>query len=240
MIIMERRERILEILEKKRTATIRELAEKLFISEASIRRDVEALEKAGQVRRIYGGVVLEKYQNAVVPLGFRESENSQIKEELARRAAEMVQDGDTIMLDASSTVRRMVKYLGGKRGIKIITNNLRIFSEEVQPDTHLYCTGGLFNAQNALFYGAGAERYIRSLNADKCFFSSQGISEEGKISDASEEETALRRVMLSRSERKIFLCDGTKLGVKRMFTLCGKEDVDEIICNVKLPWEENE
>jgi hypothetical protein len=140
----------------------------------------------------------------------------------------MVQDGDSIMLDASSTVRRMIKYLSGKRGLKIITNNLRIFSEEAPADAQLYCTGGLFNAQNALFYGAGAERYLRSLYADKCFFSSQGISEEGKISDASEEETALRRVMLSHAERKIFLCDASKIGVKRMFALCGKEDVDEI------------
>lgn len=239
MIILERRERILEILERKRTATIRELAEELFISEASIRRDVEALEKGGQVRRIYGGVVLENFRNAVVPLGFREGENSQVKDELARRAAEMVQDGDTIMLDASSTVRRMIKYLSNKRGLKIITNNLRIFSDEVPEDMHLYCTGGLFNAQNAMFCGAGAERYVRMLYADKCFFSSQGISEEGKISDASEEETALRRVMLSHSNKKIFLCDDSKIGVKRMFALCGKEDLDEIICNVKLPWEEN-
>ena len=123
MIILERREKILAILEKKRTATFRELADQLFISEASVRRDVEALEKAGQVRRIYGGVVLEKFHNAVVPLGFREGENSQIKEDLARRAADMVQDGDSIMLDASSTVRRMIKYLSGKRGLKIITNN---------------------------------------------------------------------------------------------------------------------
>ena len=240
MIILERRERILEILEKKRTASIHELAVMLFTSEASIRRDVEALEKTGQVRRIYGGVMLEKYHNSVVPLGFREGENSQIKEELARRAAEMVQDGDTIMLDASSTVRRMIKYLNGKRGIKIVTNNLRIFSEVISPDIRLYCTGGIFDAQNALLYGAASERYIRSLNADKCFFSSQGISLEGKISDASEEETSLRRVMLSHAEKKIFLCDDSKLGVKHMFTLCGKEDVDEIICNVKLPWEENE
>ncbi|MBR5231321.1 MAG: DeoR/GlpR transcriptional regulator [Clostridia bacterium] len=240
MIIMERREKILSYLEKKRTATVRELAGVLYISEASVRRDLEALEKAGQVRRIYGGVVLEKFHNAVVPLGFRESEHSQIKEELARRAAEMIGDGDTVMLDASSTVRRMIKYLGGKRGIKIITNNLRIFSDELPSDVQLYCTGGLFNAQNALFFGAGAERYLRSINADKCFFSSQGISEDGRISDASEEETALRRVMLSRAERKIFLCDGSKLGIKRMFTLCGREDVDEIICNVKLPWEENQ
>lgn len=240
MIIMERREKILSYLENKRTATVRELAGVLYISEASVRRDLEALEKAGQVRRIYGGVVLEKFHNAVVPLGFREGENSQIKEELARRAAELIEDGDTIMLDASSTVRRMVKYLSGKRGLKIITNNLRIFSDELPADAQLYCTGGLFSRQNAMFCGAGAERYVRSLNADICFFSSQGISEDGRISDASEEETSLRRVMLSRSDKKIFLCDETKIGVKRMFTLCSREDVDGIICNVKLPWEKEE
>ena len=158
MIIVERREKILAYLEKKRTATVRELSGMLYISEASVRRDLEALEKSGQVRRIYGGVILEKFHNAVVPLGFRESENSKIKDELARRAAEMISDGDTVMLDASSTVRRMIKYLSGKRGLKIITNNLRIFSDELPADAQLYCTGGLFNRQNAMFFGAGAER----------------------------------------------------------------------------------
>jgi len=239
MANVSRREQILRLLQQESPLSIRHLASLLYTSDSSVRRDVSLLEEEGLVRRIYGGVLLCSSENAVVPLSLRDGDHSAQKERLARLAAAMVRDGDSLLLDASSTVRRMIKYLGGKRGLKIITNNLRIFSEEVPADAQLYCTGGLFNAQNALFYGAGAERYLRSLYADKCFFSSQGISEDGKISDASEEETALRRVMLSHAERKIFLCDASKLGVKRMFALCGKEDVDEIICNVKLPWEDN-
>jgi DeoR/GlpR family transcriptional regulator of sugar metabolism len=83
--------------------------------------------------------------------------------------------------------------------------------------------------------GSAAEAYAGTINADLFFFSSQAISHEGEISDASEEETALRRVMMRRAKKNIFLCDATKIGEKRMFTLCTKDDVDEIICDVELP-----
>ena len=69
------------------------------------------------------------------------------------------------------------------------------------------------------------------------FFSSQGISEDGEISDSSEEETSLRRVMLERSKQKYFLCDSSKIGVKKLFTVCRESDLDGIICDTKLPWE---
>ena len=85
--------------------------------------------------------------------------------------------------------------------------------------------------------GNGAERYVSEVNADILFFSSQALSQEGEISDASEEETSLRRLMISRAKRKIFLCDSTKLGASRTFVVCHKDDVDKIICDVSLPWE---
>jgi len=236
MIILERRERILDILEKQRTSTVRDLAKALYISEASIRRDLESLEKAGLVRRIYGGVVLEKYKNGVIPLQMRDGDHSAAKDELARQAAELVNDGDTLMLDASSTVRRMIRYLKDKNDLKIITNNLVIFNEW-QGSGQLYCTGGQYNEKNAAFFGQSAENYLQSLHADWCFFSSQGLSLDGEISDASEAETSLRQVMLARSRHQVFLCDASKVGVRQMFTLCHKDDVSHILCNAPLPWE---
>ena len=232
MIQLERQEAILQILEQRKTATVRDLAQELFISEASIRRDVEALEKRGFVKRVYGGVVLARYHNGIVPVGLRDADHSAVKEEIARRAAERIRDGDTVMMDASSTVRRIVKYIGNRRDLKIITNNLRIFSDLSEfgnTDVRLYCTGGTYSASNHAFVGAAAENYLRSVRADCLFFSSQGLSEDGEISDASEEETALRRVMLTRAERRYFLCDSSKLGVKQTFTLCHKDDITEII-----------
>lgn len=238
MIQYERRQQILRYLEEHQSATVRELAATVFASEASVRRDLESLEEQGHVRRTYGGVLLSQYRNSVVPFDLRDAENSAAKEQIAKRAADMIPDGSTVMLDASSTARRIVKYLAGRRDLKIITNSQKLFDEPVGAGIELYCTGGAYRPQNHDFVGAGAERYLAGVTADLLFFSSQGISEDGEISDVSEEETSLRRVMLSRAKRKFFLCDASKLGVRRVFTLCYKDDLDGILCNVPLPWED--
>ena len=120
---------------------------------------------------------------------------------------------------------------------KIITNNHLVFSECTNPDVSLYCTGGHFDSQSHIFLGSDAEKYIENINADIVFFSSQAISNDGEISDVSEKETSLRRKMLTRANKKIFLCDSSKLGLKKTFTLCTKDDIDVIICDKKLPWE---
>lgn len=238
MIQYERQQSILRLLERMQTASIKQLAEAVFASEASVRRDIEALEKRGYVQRIYGGVILSKYKNCVVPLDLRDADNSAVKETLARRAAELVGDGATVLLDASSTARRIIKYLERRRNLKIITNNQRVFNETGNCDAQFYCTGGIFSGKNHAFIGPAAEAYVRSVSADILFFSSQGISADGEISDVSEEETSLRRVMLSRAERRVFLCDSSKLGVRRIFRLCDRCDVTDIICDKKLPWEQ--
>lgn len=237
MILYERQKEILNYLKMKHFSTIKELSRHVWSSESSIRRDIKMLEQKGYVRQIYGGVVLEEYTNSVIPVSLRDSSNSAIKEKLAKEASKYIFDGATILMDGSSTVRRIAKYISHYKGLKIITNNQLIFAQYSDSEAQLYCTGGLFLKQSNVFVGSAAENYINSINADILFFSSQAISEDGEISDVSEEETSLRKVMLSRSEKKIFLCDSSKLGLKKTFTLCTKDDVDVILCNKSLPWE---
>lgn len=237
MISYERQQKILEYLEERQSATVRELALALYTSEATVRRDVQVLENGGYVSKIYGGVLLSKYQNKVVPVGLRDGDHSSAKEELARRAAQIIRDGDTVIMDASSTVRRIIKYMGHLRGVKVVTNNLRIFSECENPHLKLYCTGGTYSPHNHAFIGPSAEGYLGGISADILFFSSQGISEDGIISDVSEEESSLRRVMIKHARQQYFLCDSSKIGVQKMFTLCTKDDVTGVICDKKLPWE---
>lgn len=235
MIQYERQNNILEILEKQRSSSVKELSAAVFASEASVRRDLELLERHGYISRFYGGVMLTKYKNSIVPIDLRDSNNSAAKEKVSQEAAELVSDGMTIMIDASSTARRMLRYLDKYHDLKIITNNLSIFNENTRSDFRLFCTGGQYSQKNHAFYGPAAEEFIHNVSADILFFSSQGISDEGEISDVSEEETSLRRVMLGRTQRQVFLCDGSKLGVRKMFTLCRKEDITDIICDITLP-----
>jgi len=164
-----------------------------------------------------------------VPLSVRDGEHSAQKEHIARMAAALVPDGATIMLDASSTVRRMVKYLSDRRRLTIITNNERIFSEPCASDTKIYCTGGLYHRENHAFAGPAAEAFLRSISADMLFFSSQGLSHDGEITDFSESETSLRRVMLERASKRVCLMDSSKLGVRGTFHLCNLDAVDVLL-----------
>lgn len=237
MITYERREAILNHLKKNKFSTIRELSKIVWASESSVRRDIKALEQNGYVNQLYGGVVLSDYVNSVIPVKLRERSNISVKDMVARKAAEHIFDGATIFMDGSSTVRKMIKYMNGFRNLKIITNNHQIFSECTNPQIKLYCTGGLFNAQSGIFSGSTAENYVNGINADIVFFSSQALSNDGIISDVSEEETSLRKAMLLHSKKKIFLCDSSKIGLIQTFTLCTKDDIDKIICDINLPWE---
>lgn len=237
MIKYDRQQKILRLMRERGSATVKELAGLVYASEASVRRDVEVLETEGFVRRVYGGVVLSDYKNSEVPISLRDAEHHDVKEKIARRAAAMIPDGSTILLDSSSTTRRIVKYIGHCRDLKIITSNLAVFTALGDLDIEAYCTGGSFRKKGHDFVGAAAEAYVRSVSADIVFFSAQGISEDGEITDVSEERVALRRAMLERSKKRIFLCDSSKIGVRRVFTLCTKDDVDEIVCDAPLPWE---
>lgn len=237
MIIYERQQAILNYLKQNKFSTVKELSKIVWASESSVRRDIKVLEQKGYVNQMYGGIALSGYSNNVVPISLRDSSNASIKDELAKEASKHIFDGATILMDGSSTVRRIIKYTNRFKNLKIITNNQLVFLECTHPQIKLYCTGGLFNSQSNIFLGSTAESYISNINADIVFFSSQAISNDGEISDVSEAETSLRRMMLSRAEKKVFLCDSSKLGLKKTFTLCTKNDVDLIICDKKLPWE---
>ena len=224
-------------MQKEGFSTVKQLSELVWSSESSVRRDIKALENAGYVKQTYGGIVLVDAKTDVVPIGLRDSENSAVKEKLAREAVRYIRDGDTVFMDGSSTVRRIVKHASHFKNLKIITNNVGVFNECKEEGIKIYCTGGLFLPKSNICVGPGAEQYVSQIHADVLFFSSQAISTDGRISDSSEEETALRRIMLRNAKKKIFLCDSSKVGETRTFFLCDRTDVDRIICDTALPWE---
>lgn len=237
MTVYERRNKILEYLKNNRFSNVDELSKLVWSSPSSVRRDIKALEAQGLVKAIYGGVMLPEYQNSVIPLNMRDSAYSAEKEKIAEEAAELVFDGATVMMDGSSTVRRIMKYISGFKDLKIITNNLKILSDFVGSDVKIYCTGGLYNAESNIFIGSAAENFIRTVHADILFFSSRAVSNDGVISDVSEEEISLRRAMLEHSQKKVFLCDSSKVGDRKTFTLCHVREVDRVISDKPLPWE---
>lgn len=239
MIQYQRRQEILKLLGEEHSLKIKDIAKKIFASESSVRRDLEELEKEGYIHRVYGGAVLAEEKNDALPLKLRDSQNSSKKSLIAKKASDLIFDGAVIIMDSSSTVRRMAKYITRFKNLKIVTNSLNLLAELDEASYTIYCTGGKLNKNNNVFVGSSAIDFLHTVNADILFFSSQSLSVDGDITDSSEEETAIRKVMLKQAKKKVFLCDSTKIGDKKMFSLCHTDDIDVIICDTELPFEKN-
>lgn len=237
MLQYERQQDILRYLENQHIATVGQLAEAVYTSESSVRRDLSILEKQGMVCRVYSGVILAKYRIANVPFMLRKMENIAQKQYIAEKASGLLFDGATIFIDGSSTAGMLTKYLDRFQNIKVITNSSTVVEEASKYLDYIWLTGGRYNRDDRTFVGPEAEKFVRALNIDLFFFSSQGITEAGEINDSSETDNSFRRVVMERSSRKIFLCDSSKVGIHRMFKLCTRFEIDGIICEKPLPWE---
>jgi DeoR/GlpR family transcriptional regulator of sugar metabolism len=199
------------------------------LNKERLTEQLEKLAEKGLVKSFYGGVAISEYKNAPVPVYLRDKENSSNKEKIAMNAARFVKDNTTIIFDSSSTVRRMCKYILDRKGLTVVTSNLRVCDELKESDIKVICTGGTIIKKRECFAGHLAEDTLRKIKADMLFFSSQGISDNGDITDSSEEETSLRKVMFSVSREHYFLCDPSKKNKNYPFVLCNVEETDKAI-----------
>jgi DeoR/GlpR family transcriptional regulator of sugar metabolism len=235
MYEFDRLREIQNILMQSKSASVKMLGQKLYVSEATVRRDLNALEKQGLVRRVFGGVVLIEGDQKDIPFYAQLAQGDELKEGIALEAIERIKNGDVLMLDASSTVSRLIRHLKRFQRLTIITNSGLTMSGLQELDAKVIITGGLMMRNSQGFVGNYAEEMVRNFNADLFFFSCGGLSADGRISDMISEETSIRRVMLSHSRRRILLCDSSKFGRECCYNLCTTDDVDEIISDQPYP-----
>ncbi len=233
----EREKVILEKILKDKKVFVKALAKDIYASEPSIRRDLNSLEKQGFIKRIHGGAILEEntLSTMKIPFVIRELEQSDGKLIMAKKAAELIEDEYTIMLDGSSSAYNIIPFLTNKNNLTIITNGVKALTRAGELGINVYSTGGHLLPSCLSLVGEDAHRTINSFNADICFFSCRGLGEDGLATDISIDENVARQCMLAKSRKKVLLCGSEKIGKKYMHTLCGKDDVDYILSNVPLP-----
>ena len=232
MLQIERHNQILDLLATTPALRIGDIAKRLYISEATVRRDLAAMEQKGLVERVYGGVTLKKED---MPLDFRHREHGDAKEEIAERAVSLLRDGQTVFLDSSSTAQHLLPYLARFRNLTLITNSHQAVEELASSKIRVISTGGEFVTRNRAFVGEAAEATLARFCPEIAFFSSQGLGLDGEITDSSEKETSLRRVAMQRALYRVFLCDASKLGKKFFYRLSHLSEMDEIITDSAFP-----
>lgn len=238
MTINERHRQIIEELKKNPQISVRELSQKLYVSEPTVRRDFTELHRKGIITKIYGGAVLN-VENAhrEIPFVLREAQKSTVKSEMGSRAAKLVRDGDVVMLDGSTSTYHMVPYLARLKNLTVITSGAKTAVALAEANIRTFSTGGQMIIHSYSYVGRQAEEFVRSVNADIVFFSCHGLDLQGRMSDNAIEEADLRRVMLAQSTKKVLLCDSSKIGKSCFYNMGSVEELDEIISDMELPTE---
>ncbi|MBO5021431.1 MAG: DeoR/GlpR transcriptional regulator [Clostridia bacterium] len=213
--------------------TVKELAEKLFISEPTVRRDIVSLQKKDLLTCKRGLVTLKTNSpDRRIPLFIRNLEQNDEKKAIAIKAISHIKDGFTIMLDASTTALHIIPYLTNFKNIIVITNGVKTALESASMGIKTISKGGEITLESFCYVGADAEMVLRRYNADITFFSCRGLTDDGLATDTSVLENSIRRIMIKNSSQSFLLCDKSKLGNKYLNTLCNVKELSGVISNI--------
>lgn len=231
-MLYDRREQILAMLRKDGSVKVAALVETFGVSIETIRRDLEALEQEGLLKRVYGGAVLESRRSVETLLEERLVQNAYEKECIGRAAAAFVRDGDVIGIDVGTTTLEMARALLLRDlRIIVITNSIQIAATlSVSEKIEVILIGGRVR-RGELSVGGHmlTEANMRLFQTDKLFLGVGGITDRFGITDYREEETAFRRIGIERTKEVYALADHSKFGVTAMYHVCDAEKINVVI-----------
>lgn len=222
-----RQKKILDILQEKGRVKISELASRLYVSEMTIRRDLGEMEHEGILERYRGGAVLLS-DSGKLPISRRFFTEEDEKRSLSQKAVKYLKNGLNIFIDSSSTCAYIVYRLVEFKNITVFTNSLNTL--QLLHRMHIPCTliGGDYDEHDMCFTGNIARCVADMINVDVAFFSSLGICDD-IISDPSLEQTEIKRIIMSHSEKNVFLFEKNRVGQKYLYTLCKTNAATDII-----------
>jgi len=216
MYTIERKSEILDLLERDKKVDVSKIAARFGISKETIRRDLRDLEQEGLLTRTHGGAVLNsdtRKENSEFPLRVRGMRNSEEKNKICQRAAQLIQDGDTIFIDNSSTTLHLLKYINRNMHVTVITNSIQVLLESAQIDNShilLISLGGIFRPSNISTYGNISIEAGKTFYPNKAFISCSGIHPTTFLTDTSVYEVETKRSMMQQSTQTYVLADHTK------------------------------
>jgi DeoR/GlpR family transcriptional regulator of sugar metabolism len=216
-----RRRRILDWIQEEGSARVRDLAVAFQVSEATIRQDLERLETEGQITREHGGAFLNTVPVQVGTMTLHHQENMEEKRRIGAMAADLVKDGETIILDAGTTTTEIALRLVNRRNLTVITNalNIAIILGAV-PGNAVHMPGGQFKAPTLSLSGDKSVEYFRNIFAGKLFLATAGVALDAGLTYPSFADLQLKEAMIKAASRVYLVADSTKIN-KSSFTRLG-------------------
>lgn len=234
MLAAERRNLILEKLQDEKRVLVSELSELFGVSEETIRRDLDRLDKMGLATKTYGGAVLVESSSTDMPFNVRKKKNLRGKRILAETISTLISDGDHIMIDSSTTAVAIVKALQEKERLTIVTNSIEVLVELADVSGwDVISTGGSLKENSLALVGPKAVESIGTFNADVMIMSCKGIDMQKGITDANEMFSQVKKAMMRSAKKKILAVDHTKFEKVAFSQICEITDMDMIVTDIR-------
>jgi DeoR family fructose operon transcriptional repressor len=213
MFAAERRNRIARLIETHQRVIVAELAERFSVSEATIRRDLALLDGIGVLQRTHGGAISTEQMTFEADVSVRQVLNLEEKVRIGQTAVELIQDGDSVILDAGTTTVQIARALKGRRRVTVVTNALNIADELLgSPGIQLLMTGGTVRSRTSSLVGPFADEVLRQLNVDKVFLATNGISLARGLTTPNPAEARTKQAMVEAASEVIAVADHSKFG----------------------------
>jgi DeoR/GlpR family transcriptional regulator of sugar metabolism len=211
MLSEERHQTILGLLEDKGSVSVTDLVAQFDVSEMTIRRDLDVLEKKGLLRRVHGGAVSDRGRSFEPPFMSRSTTQSDAKRRIGELAASLVRSGESITLDVGTTTLEVARSLADKQNLTIITPCFQIASLLCEnPDIRLILTGGILRHGELSMVGHMAERVFQEFYTDKLFLGAAGVDFEVGLTEYNLEDTLVKQAMLRSAKQTILVTDASK------------------------------
>ncbi|WNQ11401.1 DeoR/GlpR family DNA-binding transcription regulator [Paenibacillus aurantius] len=220
MLAAERKYQIAAYVKQHRVASVAELAQQFNVHEATIRRDLEAMVQTGQVKRTHGGVTIDQWTHSEPSFSERALRELDQKVRIGRAAAELVEDGDHILIDSGTTTLHMAKYLVHRSNITVVTNDMNIAGElREAPGIKVIVTGGELYPSSYMLNGMFTDQVLDSLHVHKAFIGIPVIHPKYGLMHPEAKLVPAKQAMLRAAGRIIVLADDTKIGKISLHTV---------------------
>lgn len=234
MLAAERQQKIVELVNQKRSIRVAEISKLFSVTEETIRRDLEKLEKENKLARSHGGAISIE-SSPETPFSERQLTNVEEKKAIALAAVKHVNEGDKIILDASTTAWYMARAIPDMP-ITVLTNSIKVAMElSAKKKITVISTGGVMLPKSLSYVGPLAESSLENYHVNKAFLSCTGVHFERGISESDEEQARIKKKMIQCSDSLYLMVDHSKLEVKSFSKIGELEVIDYIIsdANVK-------
>ena len=205
--------------------------DKIFkVSEVTVRQDLEKLEKEGLIIREHGGAFLKNVEDHVKSFSLMNQENLDKKQLIGKKAADLVESGDTIILDSGTTTTEIAKNLVGRKQLTVITNALNIaLMLGAEPGIDVIMTGGEFKPPTLSLTGQKAADFFEDIHVDKLFLATAGISLRSGLTYPSLSDIVVKKAMIDTAEKVYLVADSSKIGKNAFASLGALSLIDYII-----------